>query len=122
MFQIIVHGTPISTNAAYRKGRAGRGLFMTEEAKAWKKQIALEAQNMTIERRWTDEQYTAPFLVELEIYRPANRGDVNNFDKLVLDALQGIAYDNDSQVQSLLLTKFVDKANPRIVIYLKPLL
>jgi Holliday junction resolvase RusA-like endonuclease len=42
------------------------------------------------------------------------RADIDNFNKLSLDALTGIAYDDDSQVAELHLYRAYDKNRPRI--------
>jgi crossover junction endodeoxyribonuclease RusA len=40
--------------------------------------------------------------------------DIDNFSKLLLDALTGIVYEDDSQIVSLTITKAYDKENPRV--------
>lgn len=40
--------------------------------------------------------------------------DIDNFNKLWMDALEGVVYVNDSQIRQLTLTKDYDKKNPRI--------
>ena len=47
-------------------------------------------------------------------------GDVDNLAKSTLDALQGTAYRNDSQVTSLLIQKFQDRENPRVEVSIEP--
>jgi Holliday junction resolvase RusA-like endonuclease len=54
--------------------------------------------------------------VMLSVYRPAKRGDLDNQIKVMLDALKGYAYVDDSQVVHLEATRFDDKANPRAVV------
>ncbi|MDE2107017.1 MAG: RusA family crossover junction endodeoxyribonuclease, partial [Patescibacteria group bacterium] len=49
----------------------------------------------------------------IDFYRPLKSGDLDNRIKPVLDALSGIAYEDDSQVVSMLPRRFDDKANPR---------
>jgi len=44
--------------------------------------------------------------------------DIDNFNKLVIDSLQGIILKNDSQIQELLIKKDYSKENPRIEIEL----
>lgn len=52
--------------------------------------------------------------VEMEWYRARRIGDVDAVLKAFLDALEGIIWENDSQVQKLTITKRHDKDNPRI--------
>ena len=40
--------------------------------------------------------------------------DLDNFNKLALDALTGIAYDDDSQIAELTVKRAYDKTKPRI--------
>lgn len=56
--------------------------------------------------------------VTLDFYRPARRGDLDNRIKVTLDALQGIAFKNDSQIVEIHARRFDDKANPRMVVSL----
>jgi crossover junction endodeoxyribonuclease RusA len=54
--------------------------------------------------------------VTLDFYRPAKRGDLDNRIKVTLDALQGIAFADDSQVVEIHARRFEGKANPRVEI------
>jgi Holliday junction resolvase RusA-like endonuclease len=40
--------------------------------------------------------------------------DIDNYNKIVLDACTGILWDDDSQIQEITIKKFYDKKNPRI--------
>jgi len=51
--------------------------------------------------------------VEVTLYRPRKTGDVYRC-KLLLDTLQGIAYENDSQVRELSIKQRDDKERPRV--------
>jgi crossover junction endodeoxyribonuclease RusA len=52
--------------------------------------------------------------VVLDFYRPARRGDLDNRIKICLDALQGIAFENDSQIVEIHARRFEDKKRPRV--------
>jgi Holliday junction resolvase RusA-like endonuclease len=52
--------------------------------------------------------------VTLRVYRPRKSGDLDGRIKIVLDALQGVAYRDDSQVVALHAYRFDDKARPRV--------
>lgn len=52
--------------------------------------------------------------VDVRVYRPAQRGDLDNCLKVVLDAMKGIGYDDDSQIIRITAERFNDKQNPRI--------
>ncbi len=58
-------------------------------------------------------------LVDVRVYRPAQRGDLDNSLKVVLDALKGIGYMDDSQIVKIIAQRFDDKENPRIELSVK---
>ena len=60
-------------------------------------------------------------MVTLRWHRPAKRGDLDNTTKVTLDALNGIAYSDDSQIVELHAYRFDDKDNPRMEVEIKPL-
>lgn len=54
--------------------------------------------------------------VEIRVYRPAQRGDLDNCLKIILDALKGICYEDDKQIVKITAERFDDKDNPRVEI------
>ena len=52
--------------------------------------------------------------VDVRVFRPTRRGDLDNCLKVVLDAMKGIGYEDDSQIVKILAQRFDDKDNPRI--------
>ena len=52
--------------------------------------------------------------VDVRVYRPARRGDLDNCLKVVLDAMRGIGYEDDSQIVKIIAQRFDDKVNPRV--------
>jgi len=52
--------------------------------------------------------------VEIVWYRARKSGDVDKRGAVLLDALQGIAYDDDSQIRSYLIVREEDKDDPRM--------
>jgi crossover junction endodeoxyribonuclease RusA len=54
------------------------------------------------------------------VYMPRRGCDLDNRIKPLLDALQGIAYVNDSQVAEIHLKRDVDHGNPRVEITITP--
>lgn len=57
---------------------------------------------------------TGPVSVVLKLYRPRRAGDLDNRIKVLLDALQGFVFENDSQVVELHAYRHEDKNNPRV--------
>lgn len=114
MLKLTLKGNPISTNSCYFHVKAGIRI-MTSKAKTLKEDYQWQAK----------QQYKGiPFSQELEIsikiYKERkHKYDWDNFHKLSMDALTGIVWEDDSQVQKATVEKFYDKENPRIEIEIK---
>jgi Holliday junction resolvase RusA-like endonuclease len=61
-----------------------------------------------------------PIVVTLDWYRGRKSGDLDKRIGVVLDALQGVLYENDAQIVELHARRFDDAANPRIVVGVTP--
>lgn len=62
------------------------------------------------------DQVTAlngPVSLTVAIYRARKSGDLDNFLKILIDALQGIFYRNDSQIREIHATLHEDRHEPR---------
>ena len=85
--------TPPSANRYWRTTRAGRRPYLSEEAKAYKVAVRAVARSCGL---------PGPFLGKVAVSflwtRAIRSGDLDNRKKVLFDALQGIAYVNDSQI------------------------
>lgn len=104
---------PPSANRYWRNFR-GR-MVVSEEARTYK-QLAY----------WQAKQQGAicasgPVAVSLHVRRPAKRRDLDNHAKVVLDSLQGAAYENDSQIVELHITMEDNKKNPGVSVKVEEL-
>jgi len=53
-------------------------------------------------------------------FKTKHKTDVANYEKLLSDSMEGILFDNDSQIDVMLLVRAgVDKENPRVEITIK---
>lgn len=81
-----------------------------------------EARRYAVECQWLARAESDGALLQgevavtLRLYRPSKRGDLDNRIKVVLDALQGVAYADDKQVIEIHAYRYDDKENPRIEI------
>lgn len=82
---------PPSSNRYWRVWR-GRAVKSTE-ARAYQAAVALANRGAV--------PLTGPVSVDLVVTRPAKRGDLDNFLKVVLDALKGIAFVDDAQIVTI---------------------
>jgi crossover junction endodeoxyribonuclease RusA len=81
---------------------------LTPEARAYKRDAGREARLQGVQ----------PLLgrvgVRLHIYRRQKSGDLDNFAKVTLDAMNGVAWNDDGQLVELHLYRRDDAGNPRV--------
>jgi Holliday junction resolvase RusA-like endonuclease len=111
---ILLSGEPKSTQHIYRNTCRGgfSTTYMTAEGKALKEQYQWEARS-----QWKGKPLEGDIEVSITLYfGTKRRADLDNFNKLSLDALTCIAYLDDSQIAKLTIERSYDKLNPRIEI------
>lgn len=47
-------------------------------------------------------------------FKDERRHDIDNYNKILFDSMNGIVWEDDSQIDELEIRKTVDKSNPRI--------
>ena len=110
---IVLTGEPKSTGHIYRNTcRNGYATtYLSAEGKAIKEGYQWEAKS-----QWKG---TPPLKGDISVsitlyFGTKRKADLDNFNKLSLDALTGIVYEDDSQIAELHLKRAYDKARPRI--------
>ena len=89
---------------------------MTAEGKALKEQYQWEARS-----QWKGAPFAVPLTVEITFHFGTRRKhDIDNFTKLVLDALTGIVWKDDVLIEELRLQKGYDKERPRVELNVRP--
>lgn len=114
----ILKGNPKSTQHCYQFTCRGKfpTMYMTAEGKAIKEAYKWELKAQKAKINPGDLE------VEIKLYFDDKRKrDVDNFNKLVLDAGTDILWEDDSQIMKLIIEKFYDKENPRIEIQVNEL-
>jgi crossover junction endodeoxyribonuclease RusA len=102
---------PPSANRYYR--RAGTHLHRSAEANAYRERVLAEYIR-------TAKRMDATFPKPLEVavtyrwFRSAKRGDLDNRLKIIGDSLNGLAWDDDSQVVRITAERYDDKQRPRL--------
>lgn len=90
---------------------------MTSEGKRLKEQYQWEAK-----AQWKGKPLAGDVAVSITLYFGTKRkADWDNFHKLSMDALSGIAYADDSQIKRATVAIAYDKPRPRIEIAVAPL-
>lgn len=64
---------------------------------------------------------SGPVAVYVKAYRPRKLGDLDNTLKVALDALKGLAFEDDSQIVAINAERHEDKENPRLEIEVLPI-
>ncbi len=104
--QIFTLPVPPSANRYWRVWN--NRIVVTEEARTYKQELKyLLAQARPI---------SGLVSVNFSVFRPQKRGDLDNYNKIMFDALQGLAYENDNQIVEIHSFRKDDKDNPRVEI------
>jgi crossover junction endodeoxyribonuclease RusA len=94
---------PPSANRWWRKFR-GR-MVLSAAARKYKADLEVCRGRMLVR---------GPVKVTMDWYRGRKSGDLDKRIGIALDALQGVLFENDSQVVELVARRFEDKTNPRL--------
>lgn len=103
----------------YKKPRRNGGWYLTPEAIAFLYEVKLRTQ-------YLDEgPFVGPVSVIYRFFRGARngklqRGDMFNYEKVLSDSLQGIAYQNDSQIRDAIVSLREDRERPRVEVMIWP--
>jgi crossover junction endodeoxyribonuclease RusA len=108
-FALIFHAQldyPPSANRYWRKFR--NVIVKSKEARDYQAAVKLRFAGRKPMR--------GPVVVSLNVFRPKRTGDLDNTLKVLLDALKGVAYVDDSQIVELHAWRNEDKFYPRVVV------
>lgn len=98
---------PPSANRYWRTFRGHS--VVSAEAKAYKIDAAWMAKAAGI-----TEPLAGDVALTVRWYRERKSGDLSNRLKILEDALNGIAYNDDSQIVRIVAERYDDKRNPRV--------
>lgn len=107
----IIYGTPPSKSNMYRiiTIRGHGSLCKTDAMKRWERDFYMQC------GEYRDKNIKAYFKLDIDVYFPSQRSDLDNALKGVLDCLQAChAIDNDRWCTEIHARKFVDKYRPRV--------
>ena len=99
---------PPSSNLYWRCWRSR--MVRSELARAYCNKVYIQARN----RHVKPFDWRVPVVVTVTWFRAIRAGDLDNRLKVLLDAMQGVAYENDNQVVELHAFRRDDKENPRL--------
>jgi Holliday junction resolvase RusA-like endonuclease len=108
---------PIGVNETYRVVRFGKraGLAKTREAKSYQDAIRICA------RRAMQRQHPEgrPVEVVLRFAFRTSRSDIDGPIKSTLDAMNGIVYLDDAQIQRLVIDRYTDRERPHVEVHVR---
>ncbi|MCK4554887.1 RusA family crossover junction endodeoxyribonuclease [Candidatus Parcubacteria bacterium] len=85
---------------------------MTNEGKDLKELYQLEAR-----KQYKGKVILGDVILEVILFfKDKRRRDVDNYNKLVLDSLEGVVYEDDKQIQKLTVEKRISAEDPRVEI------
>lgn len=111
---ITLTGEPRSTNNIYKyhcKFGFPSG-YLSADGKALKEDYQWQTKS-----QWKDGITKSTLTVEVKLFFKSKiKHDIDNYSKILLDSLTGIVWKDDSQIEQIIISKFMDKLNPRIEI------
>lgn len=102
---------PIPPSANKYWKYTGKRVITSPEAATYKNAVQMLVRRDVI---------TGPVAVNVSVFRPAKRGDLDNYLKVLLDALQGVLYQNDDQITEIHAFRYDDPDNPRVELVAYP--
>ena len=105
---------PIPPSANHRHHMTRGRVVLTDEARNYARVV----QSICIHQDMLPLK--GELVITIDVYARDRRTDTDNYLKSPLDALQGYAYKNDSQLKRICITRYVDKQNPRLEIAIAP--
>lgn len=99
---------PPSSNRYWRFPKFLGYPILSREARDYKRNAALDAKSQGV------RVMAGPIALTIHVYRPRKSGDLGNRLKIAEDALNGVAWTDDKQVEELHMFLRDDKLKPRL--------
>lgn len=118
----VIYGTPPSKSNCYfiiilknkDKSKEHGSLAKTTALKKYENDFFIQC------NKYRNKRIDEYFQIEIDVYYPNQRSDLDNSAKVILDCLQKCnAITNDNLCVRLVMNKFLDKINPRIEFTIK---
>lgn len=95
--------------------RVFRGVtVVSPEARTYKANVKFRAMQQAADGRVCP--LAGEVVANVVVYRKRRVGDLDNFLKVLLDSLKGVAFEDDSQVVEIHARREDDPSNPRVVV------
>jgi crossover junction endodeoxyribonuclease RusA len=104
---------PPSVNHYRRHTKTGHS-YISDQGRAYKNNAALTAREQRM------RQISGPVSVRIFAFCPRRAGDLDNLLKATLDALCGVAYADDSQIELITIGRFANSDDPHLEVTVTP--
>jgi len=119
----VILGTPPSKSNCYKiitfkskdpSKHSHASLAKTPALKQYERDFQIQC------NKYRNKQIDEYFTIEVDVYYPNQRSDLDNSAKVILDCLQTVgAISNDNLCTRLVMNKYLDKIHPRIEFIIK---
>lgn len=106
---------PPTLNHTYRV--VHKGMIKTKDAKSWQEYAGLMV-IQELQKKGLEADLRGDYHVTMDLYLKRSR-DVDSSIKLLLDALEGVIWKNDKQVQQILVRKWKTSNEPCLELEIK---
>lgn len=105
---ILTLPVPPSANRYWRHDRGN--IHRSNEAEAYRHTVGWQCNVEGV------RPLTGNVCISIDVYRPAKRGDLDNYLKVAIDSLIGFAYLDDKQIVEIHAMRHDDKDDPRLIV------
>jgi Holliday junction resolvase RusA-like endonuclease len=112
VLEIIIPGRPVSGNHAKVPTENGRQV-RSKESREYDARIASIAKAAVVSAGWVMPDY-----VNVDVILANLRGDRDNYEKEIMDGLQGIVFSHDSRILDGRTKKIKDDGGPRVILHI----
>lgn len=118
VLQLVIPG-PIRPKERPRLGRRG-GTYTPPRTRAYEAMVRTIGLAAVARARWAWS--ASGYSVALHVFaQDRRRRDLDNIAKICLDPLNGVAFEDDSEVDELHVYRHLDRARPRVEITVSPI-
>lgn len=113
--RLVIDGRPRTKKTSQAIGKNKKTgasfIFNPSEIREWTEDARFQART-----QYRGKPIEGPVIVNYQIYRWADMGDLGGFEAAIDDMLQGVVYKNDKQIMGRATAKHIDRENPRVEI------
>jgi Holliday junction resolvase RusA-like endonuclease len=110
---LVIEGKPATAKTSQviaRSPRSGRPFILpSARTRGWARDARIQ-----MRMQYRGAPLTGPVIVNYQVYRAHDRGDLGGFEAAIDDALEGVVIVNDRQIIARTSAKHIFRARPRV--------